>query len=44
MVYQIEDFFEKFKYLDRDFQLLPGADGHVIFIPGQTPAFQNISN
>jgi hypothetical protein len=21
-----------------------GADGHVIFIPGQTPAFQNISN
>ena len=29
MVYEIENLFEKFKDLDKHFQLIPGADGHV---------------
>jgi len=39
MVYEIEDLFEKFKDLDKNFQLLPGADGHVLFLPRRNPAF-----
>ena len=33
MVYEIKDLFEKFKDLDKTFQFIPGADGHVLFIP-----------
>ena len=39
MVYEIKDLFEKFKDLDEHFQLLPGADGHVLFLPRRNPAF-----
>ena len=39
MVYEIQNLFEKFKNLDKDFQLIPGADGHVLFIPRRNPAF-----
>ena len=31
--------FEKFKEIDKHFQLLPGADGHAIFVPRRNPAF-----
>lgn len=37
MVY--ENLFEKFQDLDENFQLLPGAEGHVLFIPRRNPAF-----
>jgi len=33
MVYEIKNLFEKFKDLDKNFQLIPGADGHVLLIP-----------
>ena len=39
MVYEIENLFEKFKDLDKNFQLIPGADGHVLFVPRRNPAF-----
>lgn len=39
MVYEIANLFEKFKDLDENFQLLPGAEGHVLFIPRRNPAF-----
>ena len=39
MVYEIENLFEKFKDLDKHFQLIPGADGHVLFVPRRNPAF-----
>jgi hypothetical protein len=39
MVYEIKDLFEKFKYLDKNFQLIPGAEGHILFIPRRNPAF-----
>lgn len=39
MVNEIETLFEKFKDLDKHFQLIPGADGHVLFIPRRNPAF-----
>jgi hypothetical protein len=31
--------FEKFKELDDNFQLIPGVDGDVLFIPIRNPAF-----
>ena len=39
MVYEIENLFEKFKDLDEHFQLIPGAEGHVLFVPRRNPAF-----
>ena len=39
MVYEIKDLFEKFKDLDEHFQLIPGADGHVLFVPRRNAAF-----
>jgi len=37
MVY--ENLLEKFEDLDKHFQLIPGAEGHVIFVPRRNPAF-----
>ena len=39
MVYEIKNLFEKFKDLDKNFQLIPGADGHVLLIPRRNPGF-----
>ena len=39
MVYEIENLFEKLKDLDEHFQLIPGAEGHVLFVPRRNPAF-----
>jgi len=39
MVYEIENFFEKFKELDKNFQLIPDADEHVLFVPRRNPIF-----
>jgi len=39
MVYAAEDLFQKFKDFDENFQLIPGADGHVLFIPRRNTAF-----
>ena len=39
MVYEPENLFNKFKDLDENFQLIPGAEGHVLLIPRQNPAF-----
>jgi len=39
MVYKTENLFEKFKDFDEHFQLLPGAEGHVMFILHRNPAF-----
>ena len=39
MVYEIKYLFEKFEDLDEHFQLIPGADGHVLFVPRRNAAF-----
>jgi len=39
MVHEIENLFEKFRDIDKHFQLVPGADGHVLFIPRRNAAF-----
>ena len=35
----MENLFEKFKDIDSDFQLIPGVEGHVIFLPRRNTAF-----
>ena len=39
MVYIFENLFDKFKDFDENFQLIPDADGHVLFVPRRNPAF-----
>jgi len=39
MIHELEDLFEKFRDLDKNFQLLSGVDGHVLFIPRLNSAF-----
>jgi len=39
MIYEIENLFEKFKDLDEHFQLIPSAEGYLLFVPRRNPAF-----
>ena len=39
MVYTMQNLIDKYKDIDSNFQLLPGVNGHVMFIPRRVPSF-----